>query len=587
MCDPSTVIQKSRYDLSAYSVPTPNGMVCTKCRRFTCVSCLTTIVGAIPVKHHDTWCKNVKDFLADTNVTKASFLGHCCELKTKRKVEIPKSLKTPSVCDTTLCDGDLFLPEFGLLLQTTFNAVDIHALAPDRTTKRSGAWHTTITMDDALQFQRDRLQPKAFPATTPDKRFSIQCRLPWAPGTMEKVSLCSLILFFCCFVSNLVNNFSLQYNVELYRLTQVAKFDIRRCGTNTITDSEFQNAVRYCGETHQDSCDITIITGEFDEDPTVQLLLLMRFHRVDPTELLSHVHIRKLYETLTRLCGKKGYEYKRTGGSSGRIEVTKELLKFINDKGTFPRAATSIKMLKNIKSLKWDCYYIGIESDLVKKVSYCNIKKGGSFRMPPELMSQYVFLQEFLSTKCKAALLLYELNASDLPFKIQPNAVMQEIRNLKRAQVFDYKFLQQAISAKRTISKKEYVMRYLSTMHRHTLVEHPVGFHIDVIKGQPVLENKVCFRLKHKTNDTGRGGSGIGTFVFALLDWPKKNQVRRAVYRALNGHRIIGERVTDWNWNSFIGMFGIEDIPDDEVATQEEIDERIAIAREQQANRHL
>ena len=364
-------------------------------------------------------------------------------------------------------------------------------------------------------------------------------------------------------------------------MTQVAKFDVRRCGTNMITNSEFEHAIRYSGETHDASCDITIITGEFDEDPTVQLLLLMRFHTVDPTKFLSHVHIRDLYASLTRLCGRKGYEYKRTGGSSGRIEVTKDLLRFINDKGTFPRASTSIKMVKNIKCLKWDCYYIGIESDTVRRTSYCNIKKGGSFRMPPELMSQYVFLQEFLSTKCKAALILYELNASDLPYKIQPSAVMQEIRNLKKAQVFDYKFLQEANPTKRIIPKREYVMRYLSTMHRHTLVQHPVGFHIDLIKGQPVLENKVCFRLNHKLNDTGRGGAGIGTFVFAILDWPKKNQVRRAVYRALNGHRIIGDRVTEWNWNSFIGMFGIQDIPDDVVATQEAIDERIAIAREQ------
>ena len=195
MCDPSTVIQKWKYDLRAYRLPVPIGMNCTKCGRFTCMSCLTTIVSSIPLKHHDAWCNEVKDFLADTKATKASFLGHCCELKTNRIVEKPTSGNTPSVSDTVLCDGDLFLPEFGLLLKTSFHAVDIHALAPDRTTKRSGAWHTTITMEDALQFQRDNLQPKAFPTTTPDQMFSIKCSLPWAPGTVEKVRLYSLLLF--------------------------------------------------------------------------------------------------------------------------------------------------------------------------------------------------------------------------------------------------------------------------------------------------------------------------------------------------------------------------------------------------------
>ena len=128
-------------------------------------------------------------------------------------------------------------------------------------------------------------------------------------------------------------------------------------------------------------------------------------------------------------------------------------------------------------------------------------------------------------------------------------------------------------------------MRYLSTIHRHTLVEHPVGFHLDHIQGQPVLENKVCFTM-NKDGQTGRGGAGPNTFVFALLDWPKKNQVRRAVYRALNGHQIIGDRVTDFNWYSFVGMFGIEDVPDKVVATQESIDERIREARERMRQRN-
>ena len=361
----------------------------------------------------------------------------------------------------------------------------------------------------------------------------------------------------------LLTSTCLQFNVEIYRLKQVAKFDVRRCGTNHITDFEFVNSIRYCGEVNNPSCDITIITGEFDDDPHVQLLLLMRFHRIDPTKMLSNVDVQKIYSRVQSLCGKKGYEYKRTGGSSGRIEVTKDLLNFLNDKGTFPRSCASVKLIRSNKKLKWDCFYIGVEQSKVKKVSYCNIKKGGSFRMPPELMSRHLFLQEFLATKSRAALILYEVNKTDMCFKIQPNAVIQEIRNLKKALAFDFKFLEQAMTNIGPVSKREYVMRYLSTMHKHTLVQHPVGFHVDLIRGQPVLENKVCFRLHHKNNDVGRGGAGPKTFVFAILDWPKKNLERRAVYRALGGHRIIEDRVTDFNWNSFVGMFGIQDVPSD------------------------
>lgn len=355
----------------------------------------------------------------------------------------------------------------------------------------------------------------------------------------------------------------LQFNVELYRLKQVCKFDVRRRGTNKISQTEFENSMRYCGEMKEKSCDVTIITGEFDDDPTIQLLLLMRFHKVDPTKMLSSNQMEKLYETIQNLCGKNGFEYKRTGGSSCTLEVSKDFLSFTTNKGTFPRSSSSIKFVKNKSALKWDCYYIGVHPQTVKKISYSNIKKGGSFRMPVEMMSSCFFLQEFLSTKCKAALILHELNATDMNIQVQPNAVRQEISNLKRAQAFDYDFLLREIGNKKEdfIPKREYIMRYLSTMHRHTLVQHPVGFHVDLIIGQPVLENKACFMLKSRNGDTGRGGSGPNTFVFALLDWPKRNETRRSVYRALNGHRIISETVTDWNWNSFVGMTRIQDIP--------------------------
>lgn len=204
MCDPSTVMQKSRYDLSAYTAPTPNGIVCSHCRRFTCLSCLTKIVAAIPLKHHDTWCKNVKDYLADASVTTASFVGHCCELRTQRNIAMKENQTShdtpchldPKLYDSTLCDGDLFLPEFGLSLKTSFNSVDIHALAPDRSSLRSGAWHTTLTMEEAMQFKKKNMQPKRFPVDDVECSFHIKCRLPWADGTPEQVSLSENICYF-------------------------------------------------------------------------------------------------------------------------------------------------------------------------------------------------------------------------------------------------------------------------------------------------------------------------------------------------------------------------------------------------------
>ena len=196
MCDPSTVMQKSRYDLSAYTAPTPNGMVCSICRRFTCLSCVTKIVAAIPSKLHDTWCQNVKDYIADASESTASFVGHCCELSTQRKITMTENEKSHDTSGPKLCDGDLFLPEFGLFLKTSFNSVDIHALALDRSSLRSGAWHTTLTIEEAMQFKQKNMQPKRFPVDHVECSFRINCRLPWADGTPEQVSLSETICYF-------------------------------------------------------------------------------------------------------------------------------------------------------------------------------------------------------------------------------------------------------------------------------------------------------------------------------------------------------------------------------------------------------
>ena len=110
-------------------------------------------------------------------------------------------------------------------------------------------------------------------------------------------------------------------------------------------------------------------------------------------------------------------------------------------------------------------------------------------------------------------------------------------------------------------------------------MEHPVGFHVDFIWYQPVLENKVCFRLPNICDNLGRGGDGERSFVFALLDSQKKNSFRKAVYRALNGHHIIGERATEFNLQSFCGMFDVEDILANEVGKQES-QQRIECARQ-------
>ena len=79
-----------------------------------------------------------------------------------------------------------------------------------------------------------------------------------------------------------------------------------------------------------------------------------------------------------------------------------------------------------------------------------------------------------------------------------------------------------------------------STLHcKYTLVAHPVGMHTDWFGTKKIedkenpdkkisvpnysLENKTCFILpRTRPGDMGRGGQGCSKFVWALLDWTKK-----------------------------------------------------------------
>ena len=64
----------------------------------------------------------------------------------------------------------------------------------------------------------------------------------------------------------------------------------------------------------------------------------------------------------------------------------------------------------------------------------------------------------------------------------------------------------------------------MSTIVQHSLVTHPVGFHLDAYSRQghgDVIENKICLVNIQKSNKKcknalGRGGYGPGRYVFEI-----------------------------------------------------------------------
>ena len=186
--DMKKIKTKKKLEKSMACIATQEGMQCSKCKRFACVTCLQKIITKIPKRNWDVWCKSVNHFVATKQVRPVPFIGHCCEHNIEKKTPLrDTSHQGP------LSDGDLFLPEFQLLIKTSFSTVDIHALAPDRSTKLAGAWHCTIQMEDAIAFNQKGLHPKAFECSQMDVIKRLKISLPWTEGTLEYVSfLCRM-----------------------------------------------------------------------------------------------------------------------------------------------------------------------------------------------------------------------------------------------------------------------------------------------------------------------------------------------------------------------------------------------------------
>ena len=187
------------------------GLKCTRCGRYACLDCLRKIIEKIPKNKWDAWCRHVASFVKSNGRSKIEdgFVGHCCEHHITKKSASknqdlnlslpPTSIPAPQKGEHSnlpLCDGDLFLPEFDLLIQTSFVSVDIHALAPDRSTSLPGAWHATIPLPDAIEFQQKEIFPKPFDVSCATRIKKLKIALPWTEGSLEYVSYTVYLIFF-------------------------------------------------------------------------------------------------------------------------------------------------------------------------------------------------------------------------------------------------------------------------------------------------------------------------------------------------------------------------------------------------------
>lgn len=164
------------------------GLFCTyrRCQGFACSSCLEKIVNnfSLSQQKSDRWCREVLKFL-DTDVTPPSFIGHCCEWTAEYR-QLKEARKIP--IKFTKFDGYMYLPEFGLLIDSPFKCIDVHGMG--KSGELPPAWHCVISHKAAEIYYEVNLQPDGKVARKhliEDRVFDVVIDLPHAKQTTEKV----------------------------------------------------------------------------------------------------------------------------------------------------------------------------------------------------------------------------------------------------------------------------------------------------------------------------------------------------------------------------------------------------------------
>ena len=285
-------------------------------------------------------------------------------------------------------------------------------------------------------------------------------------------------------------------------------------------------------------------------------------------------------------------EVHRVGGSSGLTRYDRDWTNMISLDSLFPRRTKQIKLVRH--ETTWEGIYISPYTpkslemldehnknnpELIRQYSkkerwnaknagqasiddehpfmpvaftYSPPVKGGKFQMPTETAMEFDFLIEFTELKLKAArMLLFLFQRGVTKEKVCPVACRNEIDHFTLAAArFEAGVLQS--QQEHDLSDRDHVLIALMQMNTFTLVQHPVGQHVDTFaNGDEFLENKRTFVNPQQTGRRyGRGGNRH-EFTWALLDWASEpTGIRRAMYLQMGEDDNVC--ITDQFWQNWL-----------------------------------
>lgn len=286
----------------------------------------------------------------------------------------------------------------------------------------------------------------------------------------------------------------------------------------------------------KDNVDATMIIGDFclEDDSTIvgKKLLLFRFSGMASNAMNwggSDEHgklgtARTLYNFILPMCGKRGFELNRFGGSSGITDhaADKDLLFVLHKhEATLPRKVYGTFILRD--RLKYYFVYRKCNKKGFAIACYSPPKEGGQFSLPHSLLAttKYPFLSEMTYLKMLTVLIMRSFNEqySGRFGKVACGPLKCEMGKIETARREVELALADLPSPN---SKLLHLLKSFNDLHHYSLVAHPVGLHYDTFKeGDESLENKLLLcSLPPNNISKGRGGSLVNdVFVFALLDW--------------------------------------------------------------------
>ena len=292
---------------------------------------------------------------------------------------------------------------------------------------------------------------------------------------------------------------------------------------------------------------------------------------------LNKHEVIDLYEMIMKGISREGYEGRRPGGSGGFTDRNIHFRRFVSYPGNLPRKASGCKFIQlehiwmiiymstsyRVKThgeldergleeeWEWDDYgmrknsYVTLENCEMKAamVPYSQPVRGGARNIHYVDLKTQPALYNFAEAKAMAAMVLHVLNQRT-EFKIQKFAVCYELYSLNRARRYSQLMLD------KTLSSREATLCNYVGENKHTLVQHPVGYHFDYLhRNEPGLENKQLFSSKRYNVQygSGRGGSGYNNFVFAILDWRHTQSGLRHQIYLQNGGQALALNQKRWD----------------------------------------